>query len=644
MGCRELLFAWLIWCLVPMIASAQPSAEKILPLDGHFNADGTALELNWFEAQPPRAGSVTVKRRLYGQSGGKTWQTIAKGLGPVMRYTDTTVRPGVAYEYQVLRTARDIVDVGYWLAGTELPARARRGNAYMIVDETITAAIAPRLSRFEQDLIGDGWQVQRHDVPRDDSRKPIENLKEALAVKEWLQARYTKDPFGQHAVILIGHVPIVKSGKVNPDGHEKVPHATDLFYADIDGRWTATRTGEMLNNRVPGDFIELQIGRIDFAPVSEGNRKAEIHLLRAYFDKNHHWRMGYIGDLREAYGNSGHLAVEQASLRNIVGFGQVMSGGHHDVGEEKPWLWGVDFGDWNGTNYAEKYANKAVFTINFGSAKQKINRRFNGMTTLLAQPWYPVAVGWGGRPAWWLHHMALGGSIGDVHMRTVNNGYADKPYRETMDYFPTGNYLMRNGIWVNLLGDPTLSAFPLSPVRDLTAQPVAEGVTLSWRASPDPDTLGYRIFRAPPDSDAFTTLSGSDPVRELTFIDIAPLDDARYMVRAYGLKKVYSGSFYRLSQGSFSANHSMSETKKTVDMEISTPIGQAIPLPEAFHQVMDGKIYALIEGPARGQVTLGDSGWLYMPPAGFAGTVDLRFSVSTTLHSQEGVLTITVGG
>ena len=30
-----------------------------------------------------------------------------------MRFTDETIQPGVAYEYQVMRTARDIVDVGY---------------------------------------------------------------------------------------------------------------------------------------------------------------------------------------------------------------------------------------------------------------------------------------------------------------------------------------------------------------------------------------------------------------------------------------------------------------------------------------------------------------------------------------------------
>ena len=175
-----LIFAALLWALGATASDAQESAEKILPMDGQISADGRIIELNWFDAKPPRVGSVTVKRRLYGQLGGQTWQTIAEGLRPVMRYTDTTVRPGVAYEYQVLRTARDIVDVGYWLAGTELPAQAKRGHAYVIVDETIAGDIAPRLDRFEWDLIGDGWQVQRYAVPRGNGRATMRTPSDSM--------------------------------------------------------------------------------------------------------------------------------------------------------------------------------------------------------------------------------------------------------------------------------------------------------------------------------------------------------------------------------------------------------------------------------------------------------------------------------
>lgn len=623
---------------------AQTSTEKGLALDGQISPDGSAVTLNWFTAQPPRTGSATVKRRLYGQVGGEHWQTIGPSLGPVMRFIDKTIQPGVAYEYQVIRSAGDILDVGYWLAGVELPAQAQRGNVYLLVDESVADELEPRLARFAADLTGDGWQVFRKRVPRGNDLAPQDDLRSALASKQWLNTHYLHEPNGQHAVVLVGHVPLIKTGQAAPDGHTPQAHASDLFYADMDGKWTANATGQLLDNQVPGDFIEMQIGRIDFSPVSDAKHEREIQLLNAYFDKNHHWRMGMLGDLREAYGQTEYLQIERAGLGNIVGPKALTIGGHHDVGEQRPWLWGVDFGDWNGRDYAQKYANKAVFAINFGSGKQKIDNSYNPMTALLAQPWYPLAVGWGARPAWWLQHMALGGSIGQVHLRTVNNGMAKRPYRESMDYFPPGQYLFRNAVWVNLLGDPTLHAFPLAPPAKLRAQSTAQGVQLSWSASPDPDVLGYRLFRAAPGSNHFTPLDDGALLTKLAFSDLAPEQNARYMLRAYGLKQVYAGSFYTFSQGVFADANAGVESALAQSSSIATAKGVAVRLPAMFSRSTNGNLYAIIQGPTRGTLVFDGADWIYTPPLDFTGSVTLRFSVSNVLRTDEAVLTINIGG
>ena len=620
------------------VLAAQPSVEKPLALDGSIAPNGRAVELSWFDADPPRVGSVIVNRRILGTRGGDTWQALGPALGPVMRFTDDTTQPGIAYEYQVMRTARDIVDLSYWATGVEVPAPPTRGTAYLVVDETIAGDLAAHLARFERDLTGDGWRVLRADAPRGDLRQGPQNLQAALAVKSWLRGQYLADPFGQHTVVLVGHVPIVLSGRAAPDGHEPVPHATDLFYAEMDGEWRASPDGLLLENALPSDAIEMQIGRIDFSNLSAGDKAQEVALLQAYFDKNHHWRMGLLGDLRSAYGQSNHLMAEQYGLRNIVGPQAVEAGGHHDIGEREPWLWGVDFGHWKGSDYATTYANKTVFAINFGSHKQKIERPFNAMTALLAQPWYPLAVGWGGRPAWWLHHMALGGTIGEAHQRTVSNGIAARPYRESMDYYPTGNYLWRNPVWVNLLGDPTLRAFPLAPPGPVVPQATDGGMQISWKASPDPDTTGYRLWRAAPGSERFTQLDAGTPQTALTFLDSAPVADARYMVRSYGLKDVYAGSFYTLSQGRFSGP----EREATYAITLETRAGQPVVLPEVFNTPQDGRIHAIIEGPAQGMLMRDQPGWLYTPPEEFTGTVSLRFSVSDIWQTAEGALSITV--
>lgn len=640
---RLLITSTLAFLLCAGAVFAQTSTEKSLPLDGQISADGSQVTLNWFTAKPPLTGSATIKRRLYGQIGGEQWQTIASGLGPVMRFIDKTVNPGVAYEYQVIRTTRDILDVGYWVTGVDLPVQAQRGSVYVLVDDTVAEEIAPRIERFARDLTGDGWQVFLTRVPRANDLAALDNLKIASTAKQWLNAHYRNDPLGLHAVVLVGHVPIIKTGKAAPDGHAAEAHASDLYYADMDGKWTATPEGQLLDNQVPGSFIEMQIGRIDFSPVSDGKREIELQLLRAYFDKNHHWRTGLIGDLREAYGQTDYLQAERAGLNNIVGPKAVTIGGHHDAGEQKPWLWGVDFGNWDGSIYAQKYANKAVFAINFGSGKQKIDKRYNPMTALLAQPWYPLAVGWGARPAWFLHHMALGGSIGQVHLRTVNNGMAERPYRESMDYFPSGQYLFRNSVWVNLLGDPTLHAFPLTPPNKLLAQASPQGVKLTWTASPDPDALSYSVFRAAPQSANFAMLDGGNLLTKLEFTDTSPVENARYMVRAYGLKQVYAGSFYTFSQGVFAAVKAVKEPDLAQNMRIHTPMGIPIRLPDVFSQVKNQQIFAFIEGPTHGSLKFDGTDWIYTPPADFSGSLELRFSVSDDLRTDEGVLTITVG-
>ncbi|WP_187431103.1 hypothetical protein [Roseobacter fucihabitans] len=630
--------AFLYVLLIAPVALAQNSVEKHLALDGSIAVNGQAVELSWFDANPPRVGSVIIERRLLGETGGDSWQALAPAQGPVMRFTDDTIKPGMAYEYRVMRTARDIVDVGYWTAGVEIPAIETRGTVHLVIDQSIAGDITAHLDRFGRDLTGDGWQVRGFLAPRGDIKQPVANLQAALSVKNWLHAQYLADPFGQHTVVLVGHVPIPMSGRVAPDGHEAIPHASDLFYAEMDGQWRASPEGFLLEDTLPSDAIEMQVGRIDFSPVSGGDKTQEVALLRAYFDKNHHWRMGLLGDLRGAYGQSDHLVGEQYGLRNIVGAAGVEAGGHHDVGEREPWLWGVDFGHHKGNIYNQDYVNKAVFTINFGSHKQKIERGHNALTALLAQPWYPVAVGWGGRPTWWLHPMALGGTIGEVHRRTVNNGVAAAPYRESMDYYPTGNYLWRNPIWVNLLGDPTLRAFMLAPPARVVTRATAQGVEVSWEASSDVDTLGYRLWRADPDGTGFKPLDGGVAQEALRFLDPDPVAGARYMVRSYGLKDVYAGSFYTLSQGAFDGPGD----GVVVDMTLDAQAGQPVTLPLVFNAPQEGVIHAIIEGPAVGRLERSDTGWQYTPPEAFTGGIDLRFTVSDTWRTEMGTLRITV--
>jgi len=636
-GARALGWMTVLCALLqPVPAAAQASAETYLPLDGTISADGRKVTLVWDEANPLRVGNVTINRRELGQRGITSWQGIAPTLGPKVSFEDQNTQPGVAYEYQVLRSARDIVDIGYWVTGVGVPAVETPGHAIVVVDQTLAEDLAPRLDRLLLGLAGEGWAVTRLDTPRGDAENGVANLERARALKEKIRAVYGEDPETLHALILVGRVPVVHSGRVRPDGHDPQAVPTDLFYADMDGDWPDDGAGTLLPAQVPGNHIALQVGRIDFAGISRNERAQEIAYLRAYLDKDHHWRQGMLGDLREAYGQSEHLVGERMGLRNIVGPRAVTEGGHHDVGEEHPWLWGVDFGDAGGGNYPG-YANKAVFTINFGSNKHFFDGWMNPMTGLLAQPFYTLSVGWGGRPSWWIHAMGLGRTIGDAHMRTVNNGRANGPYRLSMDYLPTGQYLWRNPVWVNLLGDPTLHAFPLAPPRGLRAETGAGGADLGWTASADPGTLGYKVYRAEAGSLDFTPLT-PDPITKTAFHDPDPAPGAWYMVRAYGLKQVHAGSFYTYSQGAFAKP---GETPAPAT-EFHATTTRETPVTLAFGAAPG--IHAIVAPPAHASMTLTPEGWVLTPEPGFEGEITLRTSRFDGTTDAEGTFTVTVAG
>ena len=634
-------------------AAAQRADEAPLPLDGTISADGSEVRLTWTDAEPPRVGNVAIFRRELGERGGDSWRPIAPLHGPKLAFTDDTVRAGVAYEYRVQRTAKAIVDVGYWTTGREVPAEETRGTAYVVVDETMRAPLADRLARLRLDLLGDGWRVVQHAVPRGrGAEDPAADLRAAGTLRAWLRGQFAQDPFGRHAVILVGHVPFVMTGSAAPDGHDPVPHASDLFYADMDGQWRATPQGEVVENVVPGSTVELEIGRIDFSPIVPRDQiggDREIELLRRYLDKAHNWRHGRHGDLREAYGRTGYLLVERHALRNIVGPAAVTEGGHHDAGEEKPWLLGVDFGDYNGARYGD-YANKAIFTINFGSGKQRLSRRGNAMAALLAQPWYPVSVGWGGRPAWWLHPMALGRTIGYAHFRTANNGRRSAPYPDGLDYFPTGQYTMRNPVWVNLLGDPTTRPFPLAPPRALAAVPEAGGgVRLGWQASRDPETRGYALYRAAADG-GFRRIGGDALLEGTAVTDPVGAAGDVYMLRAYGLKEVHAGSFFTYSQGVY-ARAGTEARPPALPASLATTAGEplriALDAPAAEPDPLGpaAPILSFVRGPARGEgeMTLGpDGAWTFTPAEGFSGEIALPYTVFAGLASHEGTLTLQV--
>jgi hypothetical protein len=632
-------------CLFPLAganpAAAEPIAQRSLALEGEIAGDGSRVEFDWPRATGSKVGRVEIQRRLLGQTGKQTWRNLESVRSFARVYRDEDVRPGVAYEYRISRPSKERIDTGYWTTGVQVPAVEQRGVALVVVDESIASDLAPRLDRFLLDLAGDGWQVVRHDVPRGSDKDPVANLSAARKIRGWIQDRYNSAFYLDHALVLVGRVPVVRSGKAKPDGHQPRPLETDLFYADTNAIWLDDGQGVLLHNIIPGDHIEMQVGRIDFSGLDDSFGD-EISLLRRYFDKNHNWRHGRLGDLRQAYGGSDHLFVEENGLRNIVGAENVVAGGHHDAGTRKPWLLGVDFGSSQYSKYASAEPIEAVFTINFGSGKLDFSKRNNTMKAMLAQPWYCLTTGWGGRPAWQLHHMALGKSIGYSHMRTVNNGSFSQGGYDSREYVPTGNYPWINPVWVNLLGDPTLRPFPAEPVQRLRARAVGDSVQLDWADAQAGAGRQYRIYRAAARFGPYTVLNPGELHGDLGYIDKNPIPGAWYMVRARSLKQVHAGSFYRYSQGAFARPGN--RPPRAVDQSLSTAAGQALRIRLSATDPDGGDVLTIapVRGADAGRLVASGAEWSFIPEPGFSGTAAIPFTVFDGTASDDGLISIDV--
>src|SRR5579872_23180 len=147
------------------------------------------------------------------------------------------------------------------------------------------------------------------------------------------------------------------------------------------------------------------------------------------------------------------------------------------------------------------------------------------MRAVLATSSYGLTCGWSGRPHWFLHHMALGETIGYGVRLTQNNGQGGL-YQNQINS-------AAGLIHIALMGDPTLRMHPVSPINGLTATPDSSGVNLGWTASTD-SVVGYHVYHAANPAGPFTRLTSS-PVNGTSFTD-AGGTSGTYMVRAVKLE------------------------------------------------------------------------------------------------------------
>lgn len=518
---------------------------------------------------------------------------------------------------------------GHIFAGIRYPMPESFGTVLLVVDEDVADSLASEIGRLELDMIRDGYRVVRRDAPASASVPDVKSL-----IVSECQANLDIS-----TLFLLGSIAIPYSGDIRgAHSNEWGAWAADVYYGDLDGAWTDstvnnTSASRLENHNVPGDGkfdetylpspVDLQVGRVDLSCLP-AFAESEVELLRRYLDKDHAFRTGAIpvprrGLIKDGTGDLYGTAYACTGWRNytaMFGLSGVTTGAWLPTLETTPYLCAFGSGPGSftacsGVISTTDFATKsiyAVFTMLMGSYFGEWDTSNNLLRASLASQGYSLACFWAGRPAWHLHHMALGWPIGYSTRLTQNN--------HTLYMIGYGGMQ----IHIALMGDPTLRLHVVKPPKNFSLECGAGGgIHLRWRAPAD-SVIGYHVYRAEAIRGDFSRLNPSI-VEDTTFFDSAPLSGWNtYMVRAAKLETTGSGTYLNLSSG---ASDSIDATAGVDPAQPAVQGGQAgvggSPNPFlagtriGFHLVEPSRITVRVHDVTGRLVRAVDAGW---QPAG----------------------------
>ncbi|MCX5757586.1 MAG: fibronectin type III domain-containing protein, partial [Candidatus Hydrogenedentes bacterium] len=587
---REFTMLVLLVCaLAPLRALATTTAEGVvIKASAVVQESPPKITLTW--PAGASTGSIFVYRKA---DDGTAWGSPIAGplANTTTGYEDASIAEGAPYEYWVHQGAP--ATEGYVDAGIKVPLVEDRGKIVLIVDSTYAVSLASELTRLQEDLVGDGWRVLRHD---------LDGTETVADIKALIKADYDADPANVSAVFLFGHVPVPYSGDINPDLHSEHLGAwpADVFYGEMNGTWTDATVNDAAasrpeNRNVPGDgkydqssiptTVELMVGRVDLADMP-AFALSELELLRQYLNKDHAFRhkTAMVPARALVADDFSGLSYAQSGWRfsPLVGAGNVTAGAWSSLMTDDYLLaYGCGPGTYTSVggivSTSDYAANtyRAMFQMLFGSYFGDWDNTNNVLRAPLCNPTYGLTSCWAARPNWYIHHMGLGKPIGySARLATT-----------------TSLYNMSTGggeVHIALMGDPTLRLQYVAPPSAPTATAAGGNVDLAWTASPDAGILGYHVYRSADPGGPFTRLSTA-LVSGVSYSDTAPLSgDSTYMVRAVRLETSASGTYYNASQGIFVPYSATSDivaptvstvavqTSLTIDVTFSEAMGAGV--------------------------------------------------------------------
>ena len=574
----------ILFCLFLEVVQAQTVGhDRSVRMWAEVQNEPPAITLKW---QPhSNTTGFQIWRKM---KGGTSWGNAIASLGSTaLEYTDNNVQVGANYEYKVARTTSNLGQgYGYVNVGIRVPMVEHRGTMILIVDDFFTSPLSTQLTQLRSDLEGDGWKVVRHDVSR---TAPVSTVKSLIV------STYNADPNNVKAVFLVGHVPVPYSGNLAPDGHGEHMGAwpADVYYGDVNGAWTDATVWNAggawpRNHNVPGDgkfdqtnipsAVELAVGRVDMYDLPIFSGQTEVQLMSNYLTKLSNWKRkvftvpfrGLVDDNFTGYSD----AFSQNAWRGFAPFvhpNNVSSLDYFGTLSSQGYLWSYGCGGgWftgaNGIGNSIDFNTNSVntvFTFLFGSYFGDWDNQNNFLRCALASGTTLTNI-WAGYPNWFLHHMALGETIGYGTVLSQNNS--------TNHYEPQNWNAGR--VHIALMGDPSLRMHIVAPPTNVAATlSGASSVNITWTASAEA-VLGYHVYRWSGSQQQWQRITTDHVTGTSYLFDANGLSGTqRFMVRALKLESGFSGSYYNLSVG-----NSGQVDLNTVPTDCSgVPNGNALP-------------------------------------------------------------------
>lgn len=532
---------------------------------------------------------VNIKRRLYGAD---QWEDLGAAIGT--NYFDGTAQEGLRYEYNLntrMSTIFGDEDVrGQTVTGTSKGGAIEdRGKLILLADRTLTNALREELAGYVTNLVGDGWQVLRADMPRhiDDYSTTTSFLTNHFnitnAIAPFVRSNYSQFTTNIRQILIFGHVTIPYSGTLADDGHNSgtAPHQgawpMDLYYGDVDGIWTDAlqNTGSIFpwNLNYPGDGkfdqnfipknesgvaeIEMPVCRIDFANMP-AFAEGETELLRRYLRKNAAFRRGEavypldaVGFETPILGTFSNIPAETAAeMAGLLGpLKEPLGTDPFSPAVARSLIAAVSGpGGFENLNFSLPTERTTVqiaagltstnipFYIVRASYSPDWNSANNFLRAILGTPNGGLAVGATYREKnWQIGGLATGHTLGSDVLSVVNN-------------WP---FTLTSVRAMELLGDATLRHPAIPPPGPVVWAMTNSSVYLNW-SHPAGLAPQYNVYRSTNGMNGPFDRINNLAISTTAFTDLsAPAGALVYMARALGMAETGAGNYTNISQGSF---------------------------------------------------------------------------------------------